>query len=29
LTLTLEVEVGQAIDVFDALDAFDVEFINF
>jgi hypothetical protein len=29
LTLTLEVEVGQDIDVFDALDAFDVELINF
>jgi len=25
----LEVEVGQAIDVFDALDGFDVEFIIF
>ncbi len=29
LTVTLEVEVGQAIDFFDALDAFDVEFIIF
>ncbi len=29
LTLALEVKVGQVIDVFDALDAFDVEFIIF
>jgi hypothetical protein len=29
LTLTLEVEVGQAIDVFDALDAFDAKLIIF
>jgi hypothetical protein len=29
LTMTLEVEVGKAIDVFDALDAFDVELIIF
>jgi hypothetical protein len=29
LTLTFEVEVGQAIDVFDALDALDVKFIIF
>ncbi len=29
LTLTLEVEVGQATNVFDALDAFDVELIIF
>jgi len=29
LTLILEVEVGQVIDVFAALDAFDVELINF
>jgi hypothetical protein len=31
LTLTLEAKVGQAIDVFDALDAYNVEvfiFIN-
>jgi hypothetical protein len=27
--LALEVEVGQAIDVFDTLDAFDVELIIF
>jgi hypothetical protein len=29
LTLTFEVEVGQVIDVFDALDAFDVNLIIF
>jgi hypothetical protein len=29
LTLILEVEVGQATDVFDVLDAFDVELIIF
>jgi hypothetical protein len=29
LTLTLEVEVVQTINVFDALDAFDVELIIF
>jgi hypothetical protein len=29
LTLTLEVEVGQAIDVFDVLDAFHVELFIF
>jgi hypothetical protein len=27
--LTLEVEVGQAINVFDVLDAFDAKFIIF
>jgi hypothetical protein len=27
--MTLEVEVGKTIDVFDALDAFDVELIIF
>ncbi len=29
LTLILEAEVGQATDVFDALDAFDAKFIIF
>jgi hypothetical protein len=29
LTLILEVEVGQVIDVFYALDAFDVELVIF
>jgi len=29
LTLILEVDVGHAIDVFDALDAFDAELIIF
>jgi hypothetical protein len=29
LTLNLEVEVGHAIDVFDALDAFDVKIFIF
>jgi hypothetical protein len=29
LTLILEVDVGQAIDVFDVLDAFDAKLIIF